>query len=229
MFPVPWRLLEQDQRFRKYQWVEATATKSNADSRRESYRLRPDGIRVVSPVLSTSHGWKARKDFVLPLRSHSLCELERQRSEKQFPTLGFFKPAGIKRLRIAPDTPEWSDAQKAMLRQSHLFVDSPMQELEKIPYKFIYEFTCDDPDCNGHNLMCTDWEMGQSYRQWISTYGPNEWEEKFRERYEFEMIHQRDTHFYVGTVASHPHRWIIIGLFYPPLPDDPRQASLFLT
>jgi len=29
------------------------------------------------------------------------------------------------------------------------------------------------------------------------------------------MIHERDTRFYVGTVAAHPHNWIIIGLFYP--------------
>ena len=31
------------------------------------------------------------------------------------------------------------------------------------------------------------------------------------------MINQKDLHFFVGTVAGHPHRWIIIGLFYPPL------------
>ena len=58
--------------------------------------------------------------------------------------------------------------------------------------------------------------MGQSWRSWSSDYG-DKWEKKFRERYEKEMIEKYDTHFYVGTVHRHPHIWIIVGLFYPPL------------
>lgn len=38
------------------------------------------------------------------------------------------------------------------------------------------------------------------------------------------MIGKYDTHFYVGTVASHPNRWIVIGLFYPPVQ---AQSNLF--
>jgi hypothetical protein len=114
-----------------------------------------------------------------------------------------------------------------MLRQTHLFVEAPKQELEKIPFRFIYQFSCAEAGCRGHNLMCTDWEMGQSYRQWRSEYGDG-WEEKFRQRYETEMIHKNDTHFYVGTVAAHPNRWIIIGLFYPPREAEDPQQSLFL-
>jgi hypothetical protein len=71
--------------------------------------------------------------------------------------------------------------------------------------------------------MCTDWEMGQSYRSWRVTYG-DQWQEKFRFKYESEMMKKYDTHFYVGTVASHPNRWIVIGLFYPPVQP---QSSLF--
>jgi hypothetical protein len=74
--------------------------------------------------------------------------------------------------------------------------------------------------------MCTDWEMGESYRQWRSRYA-DKWEEKFKQRYESEMIHKYDTYFYVGTVASHPNRWIIIGLFYPPKDAASQQAELF--
>ena len=102
-----------------------------------------------------------------------------------------------------------------MLRQQHFFAHAPEQELEKIPFKFYYEFDCPESRCTTHRLMCTDWEMGQSFRSWRASYG-EKWEEKFRETYEKEMIHKNDTHFYVGTVAAHPNRWIIIGLFYPP-------------
>ena len=65
-------------------------------------------------------------------------------------------------------------------------------------------------------MSCTDWEMGQSYREWRDKY-EEEWETAFRQTYEDKMM-QRDTHFYVGTVHRHPTEWIIVGLFYPPYP-----------
>ncbi len=226
LFPVPWRLLDRNQRFQKYEWVQVSVTKAIDDTRLESYRLRSDGIQVLSDPLSTANGWKARKDIVFPLMAHCLCCLTKQRDVQQYPTLGIFRPASIGRLRISPsDPPGWTDAELAMLRQQHLFAEAPKQELEKIPFVFRYEFRCAEDGCPGHTLMCTDWEMGQSYRQWKSDYG-EQWQEKFRQRYESEMIGKKDTHFFVGTVASHPHRWIIIGLFYPPRMAEDKQATL---
>jgi hypothetical protein len=196
-------LLPTDQRFRKYQWVDVTVTKATDDSRAESFKLRPDGIRVISDPFAS---WKAKKDVVLPLRAPSLCSLVKQRDLQQYPTLGVFKPASITRLRIVPDdTPNWSQGELEMLQQSHLFVDSPKQQLEKIPFRFIYQFNCNESTCHGHNLMCTDWEIGEAFRKWRSEYGDT-WEGKFRQKFEGEMIEKYDTHFLVGTVSSHPNR-----------------------
>ena len=64
--------------------------------------------------------------------------------------------------------------------------------------------------------FCTDWEMGQAYRSWRRQYGDN-WEQKFRQKFETDMMSRYDTHFYVGTVHRYPRNWIIVGLFYPPL------------
>ena len=163
---------------------------------------------------------------MLPLRAHCLCCLTKQRDAQQHPTLGIIRPASIVKLRIIADSPAWTDAQLGMLRQQNFFAEAPKEELQKIPLKFCYEFLCPEPTCRGHTLMCTDWEMGESYRRWRSRYGHG-WEEKFRQTYESEMIHTHDTHFYVGTVASHPHRWIIIGLFYPPNQAGSVQDALF--
>jgi hypothetical protein len=226
LFPVPWRLLPPDQQFRKYQWVDFAVKKAMDDSRRESYRIRPDGIRIASGVLGTEKGWRARKEVVLPMRAHCLCCLARQRDAQQHPTLGIIRPETISRLRIGPDSEEWTEAQLGMLRQQHIFTETPTQELEKIPFKFYYEFRCPESTCKGHTLMCTDWEMGESYRSWKAKYG-DQWEGAFRETYESKMISKNDTHFFVGTVASHPNRWIIIGLFYPQREPVVGQASLF--
>ncbi len=227
LFPVPWRLLAEDQRFRRYQWVEVDVTKATADPRPESHHLKPGGIRILSKPLPRSKNWRAKKDVVIPLRSPSLCYLIRQRDTHQHPTLGLFRPAEIRKLRIIQEKdPDWTDAQRLMLSQGHLFVGPPCEQLQKIPFKFVYVFRCDDSACPGHNLMCTDWEMLESYRKWRVRYGER-WESKFRQKYEQKMIDQRDTHFYVGTVSSHPHIWIIVGLFYPPVDPAERQGRLF--
>jgi hypothetical protein len=214
LFPIPWRFLPSDQRFRKYQWVDVTVTKAS-DARPESYKLKSDGIRVLSEPLSTTKGWQARKEVIYPLKAHCLCCLQEQRDAHGHPTLGIFRPKVITKLHITAEDAKWTDAQLAVLRQGHLFLKPPKTELEKVPFSFRYEFRCDHVECQGHKIICTDWEMGQSWRQWKTRYGDG-WEAKFRDRYETDMILKYDTHFYMGTIHQHPHVWIIVGLFYPP-------------
>ena len=152
------------------------------------------------------------KEF--PFHSMEVCCLEQERQAKGHPTLGFIRPHRIEKLIIAPDTPTWTAAQQAVLRQGHLFGAKLKNELEKILHEFKYKFFCDHASCKGHALSCTDWEIGESCRQWKKKYG-DKWEEKFRERYEKQMINELDTHFLLGTLHQHPNRWIIVGLFYP--------------
>ena len=226
LFPVPWRLLDSDKQFRKYQWIDVRVTKAS-DTRPESFKLSPDGIKVITEPLTTAHHWKSRKEAVLPLCAHCLCCLVKQRNANGHPTLGIFRPKSITRLIIKGQDPNWTPNQQNALRQGHLFLEAPEQELEKVPFSFQYEFRCDDDSCKGHTIICTDWEMGEAYRKWRVTYGEDGWEEKFRQRFETEMIQKNETYFYVGTIHGHQHVWIIIGLFYPPHPPDSRQGELF--
>ena len=214
LYPVPYRFLSEDKRFRKYQWIEASVTKAS-DYRRESYHVDIDSIEIVSDRLPTKSKWKERKELLAPLLSESLCSLEARRDKDKFPTLGFFKPQRITGFEMLPDDPTWSESELAKLRQVSFFQSAPAKELVKIPFRFKYRFTCDEAKCTGHDMSCIDWELGESYRRWRRDYGEAEWEEKFRERYESDMMHKYDTHFFVGTLRAHPHIWIIVGLFYP--------------
>jgi len=214
LFPIPYRFLSEDQRFRKYQWITADVVKTTSDPRPESYKIKLDSIKIISEPLSTAHNWQARKDIVLPLRGHCLCCIEKERAANGYPTLGIFRPKAIEKLVITQETATWTQGQLEMLRQLRLFEDGPKTDLEKVPYSFKYKFRCDHQTCSGHTMICTDWEMGQSWRRWRDQYGAG-WEAAFRHRYEKEMIDKNDTHFYVGTVHQHPHTWIIVGLFYP--------------
>jgi len=214
LFPVPWRYLAAEEQFRRYQWVEVIVEKAS-DPRPESYKLTQNGIKIISPQLSSDNEWHLRREIIEPLRAHCLCCLVKGRDTNGYPTLGVFKPRTIEKLIITSEDPSWTPAQQAILTQGHLFAEKPKQQLEKIPYKFQYRFLCDDAECKGHTLSCTDWEMAEAYRRWRDQYG-EQWEEKFRQKFETEMINKFDTHFFVGTVHQHPGSWIIVGLFYPP-------------
>jgi len=110
----------------------------------------------------------------------------------------------------------WTAEEKARLSQPDFFDVGPINKLQKIPYKFSYQFLCNEDTCQGHEFMCTDWEMMQAYRAWRWKYGDG-WEGPFKQKFEKQMIEGNDTYFYVGTVHQHPANWIIVGLFYPPL------------
>lgn len=213
LFPIPYRFLDSDRRFSKWQWIDVDVQHSN-DPRPESYRIDPESIEVISAI-PPKRTWDGRKKFIEPMRSGSLCELQQvQRHDKTANTLGFFRPKIIHQLKLDAESSEWTAGQLSRLRQLPLFGNAPMSELEKLPYKFSYEFECDDASCSGHVLSCTDWEMGQAYRRFGWRYKSG-WEAKFRQKFEQEMIDRFDTSFFVGTMRAHPNSWIIVGLWYP--------------
>ena len=215
LYPVVYRMLDLDKRFRKWQWVDLAVKKASRDPRPESYNIDHDSITLLTEPLPTDSRWRARRDILTPVQAPSMCWLRESNDRDGRPTLGFFKPKAISALVITKESPDWSPQQQGALQQAPMFGELPKEELQKIPYTFSYRFTCDDPTCRGHNMSCTDWEMGESYRKWSQAYGAD-WERVFRERYETDMILNKDTHFFVGTLSDHPKSWIIIGLFYPP-------------
>jgi hypothetical protein len=226
LFPVPYRSLSADKRFKKYQWIEVALNKAGNDPRPESYHLNIETIKLGETV-STADEWAARRKILNSLMRPSLCGIYAEQKANGQPTLGLFKPGDVKRLLITPTTDKWTNKQREILSQATLeFQATPKGELEKIPYDFQYEFTCSASGCRGHTLGCTDWEMGEAYRSWHASYG-DKWEEKFREKFERDMIDNKDLHFFVGTLHQHPNNWMIIGLFYPPKPKPrPEPAAM---
>jgi hypothetical protein len=228
LHPVPYRFLDDDKRFKKYHWIDVEVTKSS-DPRAESHRINISSIKILGDRLPPDNSWQARKDVIFPLLAPSLCYLQRTRQQTGA-TLGIFKPKTILGFDIEPEkVPEWTPEEQAKLNQMGLFEAGPYDPLEKIPFKFYYRFKCDDPNCPTHRLSCADWEIGQAYRKWRQQYGAK-WEDALRKKFEQEMIERFDTHFFVGTIKSHPHVWIIVGLFFPlPVPCKPPRVATQLT
>lgn len=220
LYPVQYRALAADKQFRLYNWVNVQVRKSGNDPRPESYKVDPDSIEVNNWV-GTSNAWAERRRLLLPHLAPSLEYLDEQRRLNKT-SLGMIRPKMIRRLRITSDESEWSPRERIALRRQTwldaLDADSPpagVIELEKIPFRFAYQFECDDARCRGHDLQIIAWEVKQSYRNFRKS-SPEHWRDKFIQKYDDELIHRRDLHFYVGNLAQHQHRWNILGLFYPP-------------
>lgn len=232
LYPIPFRDLEYDQQFKVFNWIEATVAKTSKDYRKESHYIVPASIKVGAHV-GTENQWAVRRSIIDPLVSPSIEALQDQFTQDHT-SLGIIRPKRIKRLIIKKETPQWTPTELAKLRQRTLFdaideqgTEEAIRDLEKIPYRFQYEFECDDPRCKGHTFSVISWEVMQSYRKWREDYGDAEWEAKFRQMYEQKLLDDHhDLHFFVGTIFQHPHVWGINGLFYPPK-TTVTQPSLF--
>src|SRR5690242_21802493 len=67
LFPVPFRKLPEDRKFKKYDIIELSASRTTADQRPESWLPNAETIRIVGHAPSTK-GWSERKAWLHGLR-----------------------------------------------------------------------------------------------------------------------------------------------------------------
>ena len=232
LYPVEFRNLPIESSFKKWSWIEASIIKSS-DPRPESHKINHDSIINLHKVGTNEH-WKLRKEILMPLCTGSLEELQALHDTSKM-SLGIIKPKHIEELVIERTSSEWStEKQEALdraINQQSMFTirKVSLKSLEKVPYKFSYRFTCNNPLCTGHKLQILDWEINQSFRKWKSKYGTEEIAlAKIREKYFEEFTQKCDLHFIMGTLKSLDKFRVfsIIGLFYPPK-EKYEQFSLF--
>ncbi|MFE5513869.1 hypothetical protein ACFQ9J_25390 [Streptomyces sp. NPDC056529] len=212
LFPVPFRLLQQEAQFQKYSIVEVDVRPHPKDRRPESLRPNLETLSVVDH-LPTSDGWKQRYAHIEPLVARSLCAIKRDQ-EANGTSLGVFRPAEITDFRLEAAEP-WPAGKAALADQLDLF-DQDLRRLDWVPYEFRYRLRCVDDDCPGHRMGLKDWEAGQSYRKFFQKYGERAVLDKLRERWFDRMVTpDKAVHCFVGNIAAHPRTFMLLGLFYP--------------
>ena len=83
LYPVPFRLLNDQSQFRKWQWIEADIEKSRDDHRPESHRIRADTISILGDPIPTRHSWTARRAQLARIHPYeSFTALEQARSAR---------------------------------------------------------------------------------------------------------------------------------------------------
>lgn len=237
LYPVPFRLIEDDKKFKKWQWITVRVAKSTNDNRHESHKIFVDTIRCDKDVLPTVNHWEARRQWLdkLPV-FESFHTLENAR-QNHGTTLAILKPNRILGLESRPVvTAEWTEGEKDKLLRMQLQGDlfsseaekKSIAQLRKLPYDFYYRYECETPNgpiVSKHKIV--DWEIGALYWNVHRRHGGN-WEKPFRNKLE-EELPSGDLMFLMGTIHRFPDQWLIVSLIYPPRqrPDPEVQESLF--
>ena len=233
IYPSPFRFLNNDQRYRKYQWVELDLERNPKDRRPESYRpCNIDDIRL-GDFVNPGRTWAERRRLILEAEKsvvHTKLDNVIQGANNNTFSLAIFKPAEILGF-IAEDTAADWDLDKRQIAEANLAQGSLFPEMDapdfklmpKLPVKFSYRFR----DCNGKEstLMIEDWEIGQLYWNCLKESDKATAVSKVRQKYFEEFVGQRDVHLFLGTtrrwhgISRNPY--VIIGVFYPPFEIQP--------
>lgn len=225
IYPIPFRLLNQQNQFKKYQWIELDISKRNSDPRPESYNpINIDNVNLLDSI-GTEQSWNLRKKIVLQ-HGNVYTNLSRliQKSKDDELSLAVFKPTRITGFKVEPADREWDqkklDAIKLSQDQRSLFeqVESDFKIMPKLPYKFSYKF--EDDEGRESTLMIEDWEIGELYWNCLKSSDEETAIKKVRQKYEDNFAKTKDLYLFLGTTLQY-HGWaknpfVIIGTFYPP-------------
>ena len=236
IYPVPFRLLEEINRYKLFEWIECPLERNPKDFRPETFRLLdPSQIRR-GERLDTTYKWRARREIVLKTATvYDRLEPLIKAAKDNTTSLAIFKPTEIVGFVHEPTDREWSrkklEEMRAKINQIDLFDDNEwhatFRVVNKLPYKCYYRFA--DAAGKASRLQILEWQIGALFWNCLEQAGGDEEEAlaKVRQKYVDEFA-DKDVHFFLGTALGFqlvaPNPWMIIGVF--PIPYE-HQTTLF--
>lgn len=230
LYPLPFRKLYNEQKYKKYQWIEADVEKSSKDYRSESYKvINRDTITVLNSG-SNKVDWNERKKIVFQKEKiyTNLSEIIELTKKPVYKSLVIFKPTKIVDFSREPTGRDWPkdtlEIIKSKRDQYSLFQtpEEVMHDLKivpKLPYVFKYQFQ--DDSGKKSNLMIEDWEIGMLYINCLKNTQKDESRalEKVKQQC-WEVFMKKDLYFFLGTRlmwhGKSQNPFSIVGVFYPP-------------
>ena len=239
IFPLPFRKLDYENRYKKYQWIEVPLAKSKQDPRPESYKVTDiDQLKPVGQSIGPQNRWADRKKMIFD-HTHVYNDLQEiiDKAHKNELSIATFKPSEVCELAIEEVEREWSQ-EKLMELESKAAQYSMFQTKDEVKYQFSivtklpYKFSYRIKDIHGtpSKMMIEDWEIGMLYWNCLKQAKGDEKKalDMVREKY-LGAFSNKDLILFLGTTRQF-HSWasnpfVIIGVFYPPPPSP--QGTLF--
>lgn len=214
LYPVPFRILAEAQKFGRWNWISYQFTDPRHDGRRESQKVVPESIKLGSMLKSAE-----RSRIVSRLTRSSTTE-----AESKGETLTLIKPDEISFL--------WekkTDQELAVERRKHAqlvgqtsLLNKTAKPLEPCPYEFKVRWRTQGE--KAREQVCDDWETSTAFfRRPARAATEVEALNSLRETYEGEYM-KRGMRLALGTHSRRDKQWLLVGIIRA---DEQQQGELF--
>lgn len=228
LYPVPFRYMDGDRQFRKYDVIRVRTRDAGSDRRPESRKIDADSLTIDSHI----DRWPDRTKWVEPLAGPSMCDLVAAASaDVNATSLAAVRPAAVDGLSFR-EHPGWSAEELARFevyrRQGDLFREvSP--SLLSAPALIVHlRYRCAAPGCTGHVQRIIDWELTalqHRYRQ-----RPDDLRAAIARNFlKIPFATDRAPMIFVGNQADIRRRasYTVLGLYYPRRSEVAQTETLF--
>jgi len=212
LYPVAFRILNEDQQFKRWHWVSYRFTRPSNDPRAESQKVDHDTISVSKQLRDSERSRIARQ-----LTRESTTEAE-SRGE----SLTLLRPDGVRFSWKKKSLTELeAEARKhADLANQLSMFNKPVEPLNPCPYEFSFEWR--DSAGAKRNHTCDDWETSTAFFRRREADGEEKALLSLRKTYE-EEYPQRGMRFALGTHSRRSNQWLLVGVLRV---DEHPQAEL---
>lgn len=206
-YPVPFRILNDHQKFGRWDWIHYRYTTSPDDRRTESQKVVPESLTVGKKVKQAE-----RSAFLSPLVRSSFREAD-ERGE----SLTLLRP---RELQIGYAVK--SDSELNLEREKHAelanqmsLFDQTAKPLEPCPVQFTANWKDADGKVRTHE--CDDWETSTAYSRFEREYGPTEAVRIIKKKYEDEYFKAGlalafSTHSRRNVTNDTTNQWLLVGM-----------------
>jgi len=218
LYPVNFRELDSDGKFRKYDVVSLMARPNPGDPRAESWRPLMDTLKVETHLPP----WQRRQRYIDEYVDGTMCGLiEAARERPPARSLAAIRPRKVTGIDIEPHGPWTADEQRkidAYVNQLELpgIGRGPRTALDPPRFRGWYRYTCRAPGCGQHRQGIYDWEWVALQRN-LAGRSDTEARAALQARFLDEICApSNDLVFFVGNQQKRPQGFMVLGAFYPP-------------
>lgn len=218
LYPIPYRLLEQHEKYKKWQVIKVRIAKRNSDLRPESYQPDPNGkIVPVGDVIKRTGGWRIRAEYLENFYDQTnTCQLltGAKTGKTQSQSLGIVHPRQITGFDINPNE-EFFDKKRSREQEVWTLSGTQVKTVDPSPFTLKFSYKCESPHCKGHTQSVIDWEVGASgYNRLQEGIDKDDVLKILREQFITRPM-KKDLWFILGNMHRRPQNFMILSLFYP--------------
>ena len=206
-YPVPFRILGDDQKFGRWSWITYKFTTWPKDPRSESQKVVPESISVGAKLKESE-----RQRILNPLVRASFRQADEKRE-----SLTLLRPQKIEitaALKSQSEITEEEEKHAELAAQLSMF-DKTAKALTPCPASFSARWT--DFDGNEHRHDCDDWETSSAYSRFRRMYGHEKAVEELKQKYEEQYFRAGlalafSTHSRRNIEFGKTNQWLLVGL-----------------